>query len=223
MHASAEPYVLLLRLLPDDGPAVLTFTLMGCVGMVGMNAHGVAVGINNLMATDGQLGVMWPFVVRKALQQPTVEAALACITGAKLAGAHNYLLLGPRGEGFVIEAMPTAHHVTPLAGVPLAHTNHCLAPRTRALSQERLPAAQQSSEARLADAHRLLAERPITVEALMGLTRDEQHICYDPDPETHVSTCGAVVMRPKTGDFWAVRGKPSATPYRHYTVGRGAS
>ena len=48
-------------------PDFLTFTVTGCIGMIGMNSAGITVGVNNLMATDGQIGVTWPFVVRKIL------------------------------------------------------------------------------------------------------------------------------------------------------------
>ena len=56
MHATATPYVLLLDVRPQGGPALLTFTITGCVGMIGMNEHGVAVGINNLLGADGRPG-----------------------------------------------------------------------------------------------------------------------------------------------------------------------
>ena len=69
MHASATPYVILLHGEPDDAPAFLAFSITGCVGMIGMNSAGICVGINNLMASDGQIGVTWVFVVRKILQQ----------------------------------------------------------------------------------------------------------------------------------------------------------
>ena len=61
MHASATPYVILIQGQPDDAPSFLTFTVTGCVGMIGMNSAGITVGVNNLMATDGQIGVTWPF------------------------------------------------------------------------------------------------------------------------------------------------------------------
>ena len=62
------------------------------MGQLGMNEHGLCIGINNLVAKDGQIGVTWNFVVRKALQQKTAEEALRCVTEAKLAGAHNFLI-----------------------------------------------------------------------------------------------------------------------------------
>ena len=75
MHASATPYVLLLHGRPDDGPAFLTLSVAGCVGMMGMNEAGICIGVNNLMGGDGQIGVTWPFVIRRALAQTTLAAA----------------------------------------------------------------------------------------------------------------------------------------------------
>ena len=132
MHATATPYVLLLDVRPQHGPALLTFTITGCVGMIGMNEHGVAVGINNLLGADGRVGVHWVYVVRKMLAQRTVDDALAVLRGARLSGAHNYLLLGPdaqgRQRGYDVEQMATCAHVTPVDSV-YAHTNHCLISR----------------------------------------------------------------------------------------------
>ncbi len=129
MHSTATPYVLMLDIRPDDGPALMTFTITGCVGMIGMNEHGVAVGINNLLGADGRIGVHWVYVVRKMLAQRTVTAALEVLRGAQLSGAHNYLLLGPDASGAVsgynVEQMATRAHVTPVASI-FAHTNHCL-------------------------------------------------------------------------------------------------
>ena len=99
MHDTATPHVILLDGKPEGKPAFLAYTTVGCVGMIGMNDAGVAIGINNLSATDGQVGVTWNFVVRKALEQTNVNDALACITDAKLAGAHNYLLMDKTGKG----------------------------------------------------------------------------------------------------------------------------
>ena len=57
-----------------------------------MNQAGIAIGINNLTATNGRVGVTWPFVVRKALAQTSIDDALVVVLEAELAGAHNYLL-----------------------------------------------------------------------------------------------------------------------------------
>src|SRR5439155_21667017 len=76
MHATAIPYVMLLRVpASTDGPAASLLTVTGCLGMAGMSASRVGLAINNLYSNDATVGVVWPAVVRRALQQPTAQAA----------------------------------------------------------------------------------------------------------------------------------------------------
>ncbi len=219
MHDTAMEFVILLRLESPQQPRGFIFTTTGCVGQIGMNEHGICVGINNLLGADGQIGVTWPFVVRKVLQQDNLEAALRCITEAKLAGAHNYLLFDRHGRGYNVEAMSTRCHVDPLDGQPLVHTNHCLISETNAVAQPRPPELQLSSAARLNQATTLLQKRPITVDDLIALTRDAEAICVHPRPPLHIASCGAAIMRPQTGEFWAVWGLPDENEYEKFTVG----
>jgi isopenicillin-N N-acyltransferase like protein len=213
MHETAAEHVIVLRGAPRDAPAFVTFTTAGCVGMIGMNEHGVCVGINNLSGGDGDVGVGWPFVVRKALQQRDLDGALRCVTEARLAGAHNYLLLDRSGRGANVEATTTRTVVTALEADAVVHTNHCLAPATAAVERPRDEAAVASSERRLNRARELLERSGLTPEDLQEVTRDAEAICYRGGPPRFVATCGAVVMRPGSGEFWAVRGLPTEAPY----------
>lgn len=218
MHASATPYVILIRGKPDDGPDFLTFTITGCVGMIGMNSEGIAVGINNLMATDGQIGVTWPFVVRKVLQQTNLDDALACVTDAKLAGAHNYLLMDRSGAGYEVEAMSTSHYAHKLGDDTITHTNHCLIQQNLQVARERPNDSQNSSENRLKRARELLTKEEISMDDLFELTRDDVAICTRPQPPMDVESCGAALMRPATGDFWSVWGIPADNEYEHFEI-----
>ncbi len=217
MHDTATDFVILLQVAGDDSPNALVFTTTGCVGQIGMNEHGIAVGINNLLGADGQVGVTWPFVVRKVLQQDNIEDALACITEANLAGAHNYLLADKYGNGYNIEAMATNYNIQKSNGTPIVHTNHCLIPENEVLAQTRHPDSQAYSELRLDFADGALAERPLTIDHLQELTR-QYPVCTTSRPPFHVESCGAAIMRPKTGDFWAVWGLPSENEYEHFSV-----
>lgn len=217
MHDTATEFVVLLEIEPENGPKAIVFTTVGSVGQIGMNEHGICIGINNLLGADGQAGVTWPFVVRKALQQDNIEDALACVTEAKLSGAHNYLIMDKDGRGYNVEAMSTHQYITKLGDEIVTHTNHCLIPETLALQQTRLPAAQASSENRLNKANELLQQRPVTIDALIELTRSDP-ICTLSYPPFNIETCGAAIMRPKTGDFWAVWGLPSENEYEHFTL-----
>lgn len=218
MHASAAEHVVLLSIVPEDGPRAIVFTSAGCLGMIGLNEHGVVVGINNLAGADGRIGVTWPFVVRKALQATTAAAALRCIVEAPLAGAHNYLILDASGEGYDVEAFPTVCHVTALTDAPLVHTNHCLVPDTEAVAQVRPADSQAASEARLARGYDLLRHRPVTTDDLIALTRDDEAICVRPTPPKDVATCGAFVAQPATRELWAVRGLPSDGAFGRWVV-----
>ncbi len=218
MHDTATGHIVLLRLEPDDAPRSLVFTTVGCLGQIGMNESGIAVGINNLMALDGQAGVTWPTVVREVLRQTTIDGALDAITRADLAGAHNYLIFDATGRGYNVEAMATRHVVTELGAEPIVHTNHVLADENRSVAMERPDELQASSEARLARAQDVLAQGDITVEDLMDLTRDPDAVCQISREPWHIESCGAAIMRPRTGDFWAVWGVPSANQFEHFSL-----
>lgn len=219
MHATATPYVILYHGQPENDPAFMSFTITGCIGMIGMNEHGVVVGINNLTGGDGQIGVMWNFVVRKILQQTTLEQAIECLTDVPLAGAHNYLLMDKTGRGYNVEAMSTCHVITPLEHTPLIHTNHCTIPRNTDVERDRTPESLASSIKRYDSAiHHLHDATMITPETLMALTADESAICVRPTPPFHVESCGGAIMRPDSGDFWAVWGLPSENTYERFQL-----
>ena len=218
MHASAEPYVILLDVQPIDGPRSLIFTTTGCLGQIGMNEHGVCIGINNLSGAAGQVGVTWNFVVRKALMQTNADDALACLTEAKLAGAHNYLIFDASGCGYNVEAMAADMHIEKLDATPIVHTNHCVIPAMLELQQVRSAERMVSTTNRLNDGNRWLETRPITADHLIALTRDESAICQRGDDAFHILSCGAAIMRPQTNEMWAVWGVPADYEYQKFDV-----
>jgi isopenicillin-N N-acyltransferase like protein len=215
MHDTATAHVVLLRLRPDDAPAATVFTTTGCLGQIGMNSEGVCVGINNLTALDGRIGVTWPSVVRRMLATSTADEALGVLLDAELAGAHNFLVLDREGDGYDIEAMPTARPVTALGDDPVVHTNHALDPAAAAVHAPKEAGMMASSQARLDTAIELLADGPIDAERLMALTREPGAICQTAVAPYHIESSGAAVMRPRTGDFWACWGLPVDNDFEH--------
>ncbi|MCB9161586.1 MAG: hypothetical protein H6644_17390 [Caldilineaceae bacterium] len=232
MHTTATPHVLMLRITPDDGPALMTFTITGCVGMIGMNEHGVAVGINNLLGRDGRPGVHWPFVVRAMLGQRDVDAALAVLTGAQLSGAHNYVLMGPdtsgRLRGYNVEATATRQRVDRVEEY-VVHTNHCVIPALTPYERKRKAYSLASTEARLHQGDAFLAahRQRIDMQTLVALTRfhaDEgPSVCAHAVPGYDVESSGACIMSPSTGELWAVWGNPCSNDYERFAVTREAA
>lgn len=218
MHDTATEHVIMLRIVPDSGPKALVFTTVGCLGQIGMNSAGIAVGVNNLAAADGGVAVTWPFVVRKVLQQETIDDALETVMTAPLAGGHNYLLFDADGHGYNVEAMPTRRSIEQLDGVPLVHTNHALSPSTREVEAHRPADLMVSSEQRLAKAEEILKERPITVDVLISLTREPDAICRRSEPPYNNESSGAVIMRPATSEVWACWGVPADNEFERLTI-----
>ena len=220
MHDTATDHVVLARLRPDTGPDALVFTTVGCLGQIGMNSAGVCVGINNLTGNDGRFGVMWPTVIREMLAQATAAEALDVLLGVDLAGAHNYLILDAEGRGFNVEAMPSTRPVQTLDTEPLAHTNHVTDPATAPYEGERDDEVLANSRQRLELATAMLANsgKPVDADRLMEITREPTAICRRPDAKYRVESSGAVIMRPRTGDFWACWGQPADNDYEHFSL-----
>lgn len=219
MHDSATPHVALLDVRPDAGPHALVFSTAGCLGQIGMNEHGLCIGINNLTATDGRVGVTWPFVVREVLRQTTLAAALDAVLRAPLAGGHDFLLLDAQGRGYNVEAMPTHAAVTALADAPLVHTNHCLDAACQAREAARSAELVGSSVERLATAQRMLPGQ-VDLALLEALLREPAYICRRSRAPYHVESSGAVICRPDTRELWAVWGIPADRPFQRFVVGR---
>lgn len=217
MHDSATPHVVLLDVRPEDGPGALVFSTSGCLGQIGMNDLGICVGINNLTATDGRVGVTWPFVVREVLRQTTLEAALEAVLRAPLAGGHDYLLLDAMGRGYNVEAMATHAAVTRLEEEPLFHTNHCLDAACQAREAARSAELVGSSVERLATAQRLL-QAQVDLAGLEALLREPSYICRRSTAPYHVESSGAVICRPDTRELWAVWGIPADRPFQRFVV-----
>ena len=220
MHDAATDHVVLAWLRPDTGPDALVFTTVGCLGQIGMNSAGVCVGINNLTGNDGRFGVMWPTVVREMLAQTTAAGALDVLLRADLAGAHNYLILDAEGRGFNVEAMPSARPVQPLGDEPLVHTNHVIDAAAAPFEGEQDAEITANSRLRLQLAEAMLADTaaPVDAERLMALTREPTAICRRPDAKYRVESSGAVIMRPRTGDFWACWGQPADNDYGRFSL-----
>src|SRR5439155_14396189 len=81
----------LIRLRPDDGLPVLTWTFAGFVGRPGINPY-LALGANGLGPSRDGRGVPYPFLCRRALAQRTVADAIEVITSGRRLSRMNYML-----------------------------------------------------------------------------------------------------------------------------------
>lgn len=199
MHASAGEFVMVLKLDPLVGPAAVVQTTAGCLGQMGLNEAGISIGINNLTSW-GKIGVTWPFVVRKALEQTDLDSAVETVVEADLAGGHNFMLMGPNGDAVNIEAMPNEHKIIRSSDAALVHSNHCLDRRTAREEGERKPEHIESSDLRF-KVGRELADDP-------GAFFADPRISRKVEDMADVGTCGAVHIEPGARKMRAVWGLP---------------
>ena len=212
MHASSVPYVLMLHQPERESrPAAWVLSLTGCLGMAGMNEHGVSLCVNNLPATDARIGAAWPAVVRRALDQPSAAAARDLLLAAPI-GSGRHFLVADREEAFGVEASGTRRAVV-FAGQHshYVHTNHSLDPAIAALTPI-APGATTLDRFRFLD-DRLGTSPPSGASELWALLGSEdgypRSVCSNqatPEDPHGPATCGGLVMRPAAVEVDACAG-----------------
>jgi isopenicillin-N N-acyltransferase like protein len=139
MHGSAAPFVIALHLpAVGEGPEAWMLSIAGCLGMAGMNRHGVGITINNLKSDDARVGLVWPALVRRVLTTKSAEAARNEVIRAPLGSGHHYLV-ADAARAFGIETSGTLSEVWAQAdlrapGSGFHHENHCRGTRVSAVS-----------------------------------------------------------------------------------------
>jgi isopenicillin-N N-acyltransferase-like protein len=141
------------------------------------------------------------------------------------AGGYNYLLADSHGELYNVETSATSHDILYGDGGWLAHTNHYLSPRMRALEA---PGTYAGSHVRLNRARRLLGTQlgEVTVEGLQSILRD--HVNYpnsicghqnlDDPPHEREMTIVSLVMDLSDRVVWAAPGPPCEGEYSAYRL-----
>jgi len=87
MHASAEDYTLHMKIGGDH-----VLSLVGCLGLAGVNQKNVSVLINNLHCKETKIGLIWPALVRLILKANNAKEAIQSLTHHLPCSGHNYLI-----------------------------------------------------------------------------------------------------------------------------------
>ena len=212
MHGSAMPYVMMLGVPEREGaPAAWVFTITGCVGMTGMNVHGVGITINNLKSTDARVGVVWPALVRRALRETSAPAARDVILHAPLGSGHHYLVADAKHAYGIETSGQKKRVVHDDPARAYVHTNHCLAPD---VAEVTAVSPTSTTHDRYAALTASLAARPVSGRADLwrrlgshdGYPRSVcTHLAGPSDPHAML-TCGALAMDLARKDLWAAPG-----------------
>lgn len=225
MEKYYERFLCILRIRPEQGPAVLAVSFAGILGLDGLNSAGVGAVINKVTATDARPGVPYPFVMRKALAAERIGDALGAVIFSPRAGGITYQLSGS-GVAFCAETSAAAYELLEIDGA-MAHTNHFVGASMRRFETPNW-LSHGGSMVRKQVAGRFLKKHhgALTPDLLKELTRDHTNhprcICAHgwpgEDAKTAFTTVFAVVMDPAAGWFEACAGNPCENEYRRYAL-----
>jgi isopenicillin-N N-acyltransferase like protein len=199
---------------PDGAPPFVSPTCAGFLPVVGMNACGIALGVDSLSTKDDRVGVPRVLVSRHVLSATSLTRARAHADLSDRAGGYAYVLANA-DERVVVET--TATRATTVDDTN-AHTNHCLADETRELAQE----PGEGSIARLLRATEL-SDRPLrSVTDCMGLLSDHvggrQAICFHGEKPTDSATVFGMVCDLANGLVYASDGPPCEGRWETFRV-----
>ncbi|MFZ9000663.1 MAG: C45 family autoproteolytic acyltransferase/hydrolase [Bacteriovoracaceae bacterium] len=132
MHSSAKNYMCLLQTEHE-----LSLSIIGCIGMAGINRHGLFIGVNNLNTMAKKSGIIWPVLVRAVLEQSSFTEFEKTLTAHPVTSGHNYLLADVN-QAKMIELLPHTQITTSevFDEGHCLHTNHCLSPETKSFETQ---------------------------------------------------------------------------------------
>lgn len=221
MHSSAKDFICTIE-RPGEW---ITFSLVGCLGMMGANRYGLFIGVNNINTKDANPGVLWPAFIRNSLSTKTIEELRILLKDTPFTGAHNYLISdGSEFEHW--EASPTRKTIasslkTGETGV-IYHTNHCLSPELKEIEETLGQNSTSKDRFQLLEAKKNLLKDPLDlINLLQDHTGYPKSLCghFQSGAQDPSITCGGGVFDHETKGFFLWRGcKVEDKNYAHRTL-----
>jgi isopenicillin-N N-acyltransferase like protein len=217
LDAEVERFGLVLRMRPNDKPAVMMYTSPGLVSYVGMNDAGLAVHGNLLVSPGWRTGFPRYLITRLMLEKSTVPEALEA--GLKPARASSRNMILGDSSGNIANAELTVDDAAVLDGTDtgrLVHTNHYVHPKFDRMAVEFVP---ESSEHRYSRMNHLITSpaQPLGVDDFQRFFRDhDDHpgsICAHQTSTSTSKTVASLISEPAQGRMHVTAGSPCEHEY----------
>jgi len=216
-----EPVVFRIEAWEDE-PEQLVYSSMGVVGVGGINAAGLAIIDNTLVPSDPQLGVPFPVVMRKALQQTRLSDFVGAIITAPRLSGHNYII-GTSYAAVDIETSATKYDFKYLQDGVFGHANHYESPAMKYL--DLLPEFLPDTLIRSGRMLQLLKAKfgKLDFETLKEIMRDHADypvsICRHEDKRhVELGTLSTLIYRPEDRLMLVTNGNPCISPFQEFTI-----
>ena len=140
MHSSAKRFMCILEIPEtEENPETLVLSLVGCTGLMGINADKCFIGVNNINTLKAEVGIIWPNLVRKILKCSSLDEMRETLVTAPVTSGHNYLISSMEGaEHWEItpEFSDLIHAHKKNETRSSFHTNHCLGVNVKKIEDE---------------------------------------------------------------------------------------
>lgn len=220
-----EPDVYIIRMKPEDEPAILAMSYGGLLPNVGLNEAGIAQCCDTVYPSDTRIGIPRVVVSRAVLAARTIGQAIRSTLVPLRAAGYNHLLAHESGELYNVEV--SAHAFDVLYGLEgcLVHTNHYLSPKM-------IPIEDNSDElvhtrVRYFRAlHLLKQRRSHSMETIQEILCDHvnfpdsicNHSIFDLDPRDREKTVVSLVMNLTERSMQVAWGNPCKNKYHTYQL-----
>jgi isopenicillin-N N-acyltransferase-like protein len=219
-HPLNRDLMIVLKVEPDEGPAILMCSFAGLVGYPGISAAGVSL-FQNALSTHAWRGGAMPhyFLKRVLLEQADLSGCLAVAGKARVCSSANYVLTDRTGALRDIEMTPDGMATLDADGDVIVHTNHFRSPAL--VAEEALLPKIPDSARRAPRMEAMLAERRgrIAFDDLKQALADHQDwptaICRH---EADVETIASIVAEPDQGRLHIAAGPPCSAEFVTYSL-----
>ena len=211
-----ENLMVILIVEKEDGSSFVTLTEPGMLAKIGINNHGISVGLNFLKSKHSLDGVPVHLLLRAILDCTSLKKVREIVAQSNM-GKSSYIPVATSiGEAVGFEFSNDAmQELTPMDDV-LLHTNHCLAPNMTSVP---LPTSNQRYETTLANLRTDTNFNFATVDRILSDTSSSEapvQAPYRPSESLgnlSVGTCATIIMELEKLRFSYRKGPNPFGPY----------
>ena len=212
MHSSAKNYVSLIHCPLENDHEAIVFSLVGCVGMMGMTSKNTFVGVNNINTENARAALIWPVLVRDLLFKKDFNEIEQSLTNAPVTSGHNYLIAGKETAAHW-EVTPEISKRVGLSNTTnkkvAFHTNHCLDDEIKKREQKLVvTSTSQNRFSILEDNQSNLKNYQDLINILKSHEGYPKSICshFESGAQDPSATCGGGTFNTETGEIKMWRG-----------------
>ena len=208
--AECAETTVVLKVVRDDGPDILTFTEAGALARTGLNSAGISITANYLESDRDyrKLSVPLPLIRRRVLEQRYLSHAMHAVYVTEKSCSNNMMVAQADGVGLDFECAPDETFLVRPEGGLIVHANHFLS--TAALSKLKDTGVRNMPDSlyrdtrvrELLEPHKGRLTRQIIVDALYDDWQSPHSVMRPPRPNQAsvlTATVSTVVMEPGMG------------------------